>query len=88
MTPAAAGRLWELPARELLLLRSRLRLRPRCGEIRLKKLLMEVLTERLAGVSWLEVGVLLTRDTADTELDLGEGRSPPPSLMCMRSKLH
>ena len=85
MTPAAAGRLWELPARELLLLRSRLRLRPRCGEIRLKKLLMEVLTERLAGVSWLEVGVLLTRDT---ELDLGEGRSPPPSLTCMRSKLH
>ena len=43
--------------------------------MRLKKLLMEVLTERLAGVSWLEAGALLTRDTADTELDLGKGRS-------------
>lgn len=66
--PVAAGRLWELAVVELAP-RSLPRLRPRWGEIRLKKLLMDVLTERLAGVSWLEVG-LLAFDTAVTELDL------------------
>lgn len=72
-TSEAAGRLCELADFGPLGVALFAGFRPRRGEIRRKKLLMEVLTERLAGVSWFDVLVQLL-ETADTELHLHKNK--------------